>query len=845
MSTYHFPIILGQNADERIVMIHLTNSTRAIFEENRVVACSGNQDLPLFKIPQDVVLIDKDGNTKKIKMGEDFKVYNESATGSRLELLPRKNDDVYEFRVDDNNIEKGIFDGTIAFEYNNGIDKKLCVDKLCIVRTDNVLNLNVDLGSEATQACCYSSQLLETGETDMVGVVNVLKDFYEKKGRKYDQLVGVTKQPLFTQEEADRPYFYKTGNITFYYDETGVSDETVVSIIGNLDTNDKDIEAWLDGSLGTRASTGDASDPAFINYLNVSAAGKNKNATKSTVWSDETKYTRKLINIKILYANMERLGGYVANIGFKDGTRNRTLSSRNSLLKVLRSIYKQIIVSSIKAIEPQIDAGLDECDVISVLILVPNIYNQTAIDHLLHDLNKLNKPNKNQQKKQLRFDFRVVSESDAAFLGIKEIQDGNNTILNTVTQGAKNERQKDLFLVIDSGKGTTDFSIIHYNPESTVNPVFSVQRDGIAGAGGAIDYVFARIVARQLYALSPITGKCPKETFVDRFMSLLTKMSPDYQDKLMRVVELTKINYDKNKDGDPSIPNVQSCFPPIVIETLLKPGEPNWSTITTDSSWQSMRGWMWNNNEIWKVEEEDINEIENVCRMIAETIIDKVFKKDENLARGIDYVIFTGRSFDFKPLRDAFENTLKDKRGFYEENMTVPYLEAGFYMLYRWFNKTILKKSSDELEQKHANLRVAPIDGYSMKEISVQFTDHNLGCNCNSDLCCLNGLQIRKDGEYRFDMKKFWEGFTDSNNNKVYYLGYPGKSFTGKGVKGGKGKHSQKTDDENKLIDMTLFPIQYIKVDLEPGGQQVGHNAESGDPLGNTNSVEDVDSFDK
>ena len=386
---------------------------------------------------------------------------------------------------------------------------------------------------------------------------------------------------------------------------------------------------------------------------------------------------------------MARLGRYVGNTSFKQGGPTAyPINNEINLLEVLRSIYKQIIVSSIKAIGTRTaNFSLDNCDVVSVLILVPNIYNQMAIDHLLYDLNKLNKPKKGESKAKLRFDFRVISESDAAFLGIRAIkEDENSTILNQVTKDTKNEKQKDLFLVIDSGKGTTDFSIIHCNPGNAVNPVFSVRRDGIAGAGGAIDYVFARIVARQLYALSNKTTKCSEETFVRRFMELFTKMTPDYQDKLMRVVELTKIQYDGH-----SIPNVNSCFPADVIETLLKDEEPD-DAIIENNTWKDIRNWKWNGHDRRNVEEKDAKEIDKVCHMIAETIIKKVFEKDKRLARGIDFVIFTGRSFEFKPLRDAFEETLKGQRNFYEENMTIPYLEAGFYMLCRWFNETIRKK---------------------------------------------------------------------------------------------------------------------------------------------------------
>lgn len=885
MSTYHFPIILGQNEDERIVMIHLNNVTKSEekkaedkaseekkakdeYEENRVVACSGNQDAPLFKIPKDVMLIDDNGGTTAIKMGEDFKVYDASDATSPIELSPHQNPNgEYEFTVIDN--IDGIFDGIMSFKYKNDF-----VGTLCIVRTDRVLNLNVDLGSEATQAWCYSS-LFKTGKPAMVGLVDVLKDFYVKKGRKYDELVATEGQPLFTQEEVGSPNFYKTGNITFYYDEENKG-------IGNLQINDDEIEAWLEDKLTQSTSTGhstsstgsgtedsktDASNSAFINYLNVSAAGKNKNESKKDLWeSIEKKYVKKLINIKILYANMARLGRYVGNISFKQDSATAVINNEIVLLEVLRSIYKQIIVSSVKAIATKFMLDLERVDVISVLILVPNIYNQWAIDHLLHDLNKLNKPKEGEAKAKLRFDFRVISESDAAFLGIK-----NRNILKTVTKGIKSEKKKDFYLVIDSGKGTTDFSIIHHNPGDTVNPVYSVQRGGVAGAGGAIDYVFARIVARQLYAQYTKSAKCSVKTFVSRFMELFTKMSPDYQDKLMRVVELTKIQYDGH-----SIPNVKPCFLENVIVTLLKDEDqdPEWSAITADSSWKSISNWKWNGHDRRDVEEKDVKEVDKVCHMIAEIIIQKVFENEESLAKRIDYVIFTGRSFKFKPLRDAFEKTLKGKRGFYEENMTLP-LEAGFYMLCRWFNETIRKKSS-EIAEKHVNLKVAPMEGYSMKEISVRFSDHNLGCNCNSDLCCISGLQIKKDGEYRFGMKQFWEGFTDSNNKKVYYLGYPSHSFSNKktgiddadadGIDNDADADAMKT--QKALIDMTLFPIQYNPVDLETGGQQdpskqdnsqtanadgktnenggtpqEGTKVGAGNPQDNTNSIEDVDSF--
>ena len=292
MSFYHFPIILGEHESERVVMMHLTDGDDP---ENRVIITSGSAQKPLFKIPKKVKFVDHGGNFRgNVNFSDDKtkgKDYFKVETGGNLVTL-KDSGDYYKYFV--KNDKAGRFDADIDFTLITDYGKEnesTFIGKVHIARpsgSDEIMKINVDLGSDATQVNYFSD---ESGvPIQPVDLIGAMVDSYESNRKYCDLKEPTTKEPLYTQQEKNRKEFYKTGNITFHKYEK--------SSKGNIEL--------------------DITDPnTFINYLNVSSAGKNEAENQSLgsdTWEKEYDFNKKLINIKMLYAHMLTVGGYVDDI---------------------------------------------------------------------------------------------------------------------------------------------------------------------------------------------------------------------------------------------------------------------------------------------------------------------------------------------------------------------------------------------------------------------------------------------------------------------------------------------------------------------------------------------------
>ena len=780
MVSYHFPIILGQNQQERIVMIHLTDG-REDYQENRVVVVSNSPNEPLFRIPKEAQMVDAQG-------ANFLPIHNLTITDTSGTITMVDKDDFYEYMVNDND-DYG-YDGTIEFSYICG--NITYEGTLNIIRTDdgNVLKINIDLGSEATQATCFCRQLV-AGACQPINIIDAIKRNYTK--RDYDKLESPSVGPLFTQQDEGNNYYYKTGNITFH--------KFANNSYGDLSLNEQPETDKVE-------SYGAESVKPFINYLNVSAVGKNANSGLKSVWALESPYTEKLPNIKVLFSKSATIG-QLCNVRAQWKSPKRSiirysLRDQDNITSVLRVIYEQIIAAAEKGLEQFYNYHPERIKATSVLILVPNIYAQEHIDKLLYELNHLNNG-------EMKYDFRVISESDAAFLGVKVVaEDGNDTILKKINSEIDDDRQKDAYLIIDSGKGTTDFSIINYNPSDPNSSIASYKRGGIAGAGAAIDYVFTRIVARQIYENS-IVGQTEEEKndFVDGFMTVISMLSPALQDSVMRLVEEAKKNYNVEKG---EIPAVYKAFPIQIVEGILDDGK----TINDKKAiaeWGDVETYVWDKT-FTTLAEIDKKEIESVCNKIAEGTMQEIFKTDEHITNRIDFVLMTGRSFHFEPLRSAFEKMMKEKRGIHNVNFSGFWASICNFIWYRPAYKIMRKGKQTHIEEeelkKRANLKIDDTTlRHNMKEVSVMFSERDLGYNCNSDLCCLDSLKLlNSDNEFDFKQENFWKGFTSIYDTPTYYIGYNGTSFAGLRIIQ---RDRREVDD---LVIMTLFPNTYIRVNL-------------------------------
>jgi hypothetical protein len=114
-----------------------------------------------------------------------------------------------------------------------------------------------------------------------------------------------------------------------------------------------------------------------------------------------------------------------------------------------------------------------------LVILIPNVYYQKKVYSVIKNLyNDFNKIITNQKYSQYGgIEIQMISESDAAFVGTKKDQSVPRI---DATNG--------YFLVIDAGKGTTDFSIL--KQRRNFSKFDSVYRAGIPASGHILTYAF-------------------------------------------------------------------------------------------------------------------------------------------------------------------------------------------------------------------------------------------------------------------------------------------------------------------------------------------------------------------
>lgn len=174
--------------------------------------------------------------------------------------------------------------------------------------------------------------------------------------------------------------------------------------------------------------------------------------------------------IELVPANKLDLNANV--IPFDEDSNIRTVNSSLSDSMMQTNISQMLLGYFLHAIMFKIGRN-PIC--LRIVLLVPNVYHQrkiyTLMTGLMRDFNtiKHNHP----EYKVRGIEVEVISESDAAFLG----QIGSIT-------NKKNQK----ILIIDAGKGTTDFSIIKQT--GGYSEFRSIYRNGIPASGHALTYSF-------------------------------------------------------------------------------------------------------------------------------------------------------------------------------------------------------------------------------------------------------------------------------------------------------------------------------------------------------------------
>ena len=222
-------------------------------------------------------------------------------------------------------------------------------------------------------------------------------------------------------------------------------------------------------------------------------------------------------NLKIIHGNT----AFANQISFKLTSNGDSTTKTLSTLK--DSIYAGLIRKLINAF---IKTHISQPVYLHFTLLVPNIY---TIQEILLIKGIVRKIIEESDDKRMITGVEIsnLSESDAAFLGC--------TVREPVEPG-------NYYIIVDCGKGTTDFSIIQAdkNDRSILKPVY---RNGFAGAGNLISYAFFQSIIHFLNFLDPTNEVYNRN--LGKFLTthLDTISMSDFRYRLFDKIEEWKKNY--------------------------------------------------------------------------------------------------------------------------------------------------------------------------------------------------------------------------------------------------------------------------------------------------------------
>lgn len=229
-----------------------------------------------------------------------------------------------------------------------------------------------------------------------------------------------------------------------------------------------------------------------------------------------------LPNLKIAHKYGDELGEFEF-IVISNKAETKTLHDLKeklyaSILHEILESYLQRSVSSSK-----------KCD-LRITMLIPNIYDtedicnsKSIVRQIVDDINakKLNNAVRG-------CEIITLSESDAAFMGYYN---------SAVTKFAE---RNSYYIIIDCGKGTTDFSVVLTDDE--IYEYKNIYRNGFAGAGNCITYAFFESF---FYYIVSITSK--KEKAIDFLRKFFQEVVGGQKELLFAILEKYKLNYNPLK----------------------------------------------------------------------------------------------------------------------------------------------------------------------------------------------------------------------------------------------------------------------------------------------------------
>lgn len=248
-------------------------------------------------------------------------------------------------------------------------------------------------------------------------------------------------------------------------------------------------------------------------------------------------------------------------------------------------------------------------------VLLPNVMPQNAVSSFLDNMRRVANSceflEANGSQLQIEcINVSSCSESDASFL---------ECLHQAALPGSQNKMKVmpgKRYLIIDIGKGTTDFSLVKL---SSATSAISEYRAGFVGAGNAISYA----------------------VFSDYMKTIAGNMDDALKEKMLK--------------AEPAV-----LFE---LENKIEDAKKNWSngkatttTILKANNIKDLEAVFDKIDELGIIDDSH-GKVEEMLNQISERIVDQIPLED------VDYIVFSGRSFKFTKLKEQLEYHLRKKMG--------------------------------------------------------------------------------------------------------------------------------------------------------------------------------------
>lgn len=263
-------------------------------------------------------------------------------------------------------------------------------------------------------------------------------------------------------------------------------------------------------------------------------------------------------------------------------------------------------------------------------LLMPNIYTQKKVNRIINefydDFNTLCEACP-QFKKFKGIEVSMVSESDASFFGMRTLE-------------RIRDKRGAYYLIIDAGKGTTDFSLIHQESPNLSNFV-SVYRSGIPESGHSLTYALYDALKNYFYEYNKNNNNNRGMAFNKAIRD--SELRSDQRLRLASLLEKLKENYELSQE-DSNIGNSFNELPKNLNLVDINNFIEN-KLVNENKLMPGMR-----------------NAISQAITHLTDSIDDTIIKymKERNIV--CENVILTGRAFMLRPFEQAVKKMLQEEQ---------------------------------------------------------------------------------------------------------------------------------------------------------------------------------------